>query len=64
MHNYKIIIEPEEYEYSLVEWVAKYPELPYLIGVGDTPKEALNMLEEAKEMYLEVLEEREKKKER
>ena len=38
------------------EWVAEYPDIPGLIGVDDTKMKAINMAEEAKDMYLDYLE--------
>ena len=38
------------------EWAAEYPSLPYLVGGGDTPEEAVKEAEENKKVYIEECE--------
>lgn len=38
------------------EWVAEYPSLPYLVGGGDSPEEAVKEAEENKKVYIEECE--------
>ena len=45
--RYKIVLVPEE-----DGWGALIPELPGCVGGGDTPAEALEMLEDAKRGWL------------
>lgn len=44
-------IKKEVYEDGSIEYVAKAPHLTAVMGVGDTPKEALSELESAIEAY-------------
>ena len=37
------------------EWCATYPDLPNVVGGGDTPEEAIKEAEENKKIYLEYL---------
>jgi len=53
--DYPVIIKPNYYEDSSIEWVASYPDLPGVIGVGDDPEEALKTAEEAKDVFLQYL---------
>lgn len=39
-----------------IEWVAEYPSLPYLVGGGDSPEEAVKEAEENKKVYIEECE--------
>jgi antitoxin HicB len=47
--NYEIRLK----KYTDESWGAIHPELPGTVGGGDTIQEALEMLEEAKELWLE-----------
>lgn len=38
------------------EWAAEYPSLPYLVGGGDSPEEAVKEAEENKKVYIEECE--------
>ena len=38
------------------EWVAEYTSLPYLVGGGDSPEEAVKEAEENKKVYIEECE--------
>ena len=38
------------------EWAAEYPSLPYLVGGGDSPEEAVKEAEENKQVYIEECE--------
>ena len=38
------------------EWMAEYPSLPYLVGGGDIPEEAVKEAEENKKVYIEECE--------
>lgn len=38
------------------EWATEYPSLPYLVGGGDSPEEAVKEAEENKQVYIEECE--------
>lgn len=50
---YRIKLYPLGEENDQIEWVAEIPDLPGCIGCGDTPEEALLMVEDAKRSWLE-----------
>lgn len=49
-----IFVYPIFMENGKTEWAAEYPNLPYLVGGGDTPEEAVKEAEENKKVYIEV----------
>jgi predicted RNase H-like HicB family nuclease len=53
---YDVEIVPEMVGHELV-FVARHPELPGCMSHGSTPEEALEMLDDARELYLEGLRE-------
>lgn len=55
--NYRLIVFKEIYEDGSFEFVAKYPAIDAVMGVGDSYEEAIQEAEEAKEAYLSYLEE-------
>lgn len=48
-----IFVYPIFLKNGKTEWAAEYPSLPYLIGGGDTPEEAVKEAEENKKVYIE-----------
>jgi predicted RNase H-like HicB family nuclease len=55
--NYKYVVFTVE-EDGTVEWVVKYPDLPGVIGSGDTEEEAINEAKGNKDFYLDYLKEK------
>lgn len=51
-----IFVYPIFMESGKTEWVAEYPSLPYLVGGGDSPEEAVKEAEENKKIYIKECE--------
>lgn len=51
-----IFVYPIFMENGKTEWAAEYPSLPYLVGGGDSPEEAVKEAEENKKVYIEECE--------
>ena len=51
-----IFVYPIFMENGKTEWAAEYPRLPYLVGGGDSPEEAVKEAEENKKVYIEECE--------
>lgn len=51
-----IFVYPIFLKNGKTEWVAEYPSLPYLVGGGDSPEEAVKEAEENKKVYIEECE--------
>lgn len=51
-----IFVYPIFLKNGKTEWVAEYPSLPYLVGGGDNPEEAIKEAEENKKVYIEECE--------
>lgn len=51
-----IFVYPIFLENGKTEWAAEYPSLPYLVGGGDSPEEAVKEAEENKKVYIEECE--------
>lgn len=51
-----IFVYPIFLKNGKTEWVAEYPNLPYLVGGGDSPEEAVKEAEENKKVYIEECE--------
>lgn len=56
IQNVNIFVYPIFLENGKTEWVAEYPSLPYLVGGGDSPEEAVKEAEENKKVYIEECE--------
>ncbi|HHY71176.1 MAG TPA: toxin-antitoxin system HicB family antitoxin [Thermoanaerobacterales bacterium] len=51
---YPMVEENDQVEENeQIEWVAEIPDLPGCVGCGDTPEEALAMVEDAKQSWIE-----------
>ncbi len=50
--DYTIKVEKINFEDGSFEWVASFYELPGIIGVGDSPFDALNEANQAKEAFI------------
>lgn len=48
-----IFVYPIFLKNGKTEWAAEYPSLPYLVGGGDSPEEAVKEAEENKKVYIE-----------
>jgi predicted HicB family RNase H-like nuclease len=53
--DYTMKVEKQNYEDGSFEWVASFLEIKGIIGVGDTPSEAVMDAEEAKKAFLHAL---------
>lgn len=53
--NYKYEVSCESLN-DTVQWIVRYPDLPGIIGSGDTEEEALKEAKENKDFYLDYLE--------
>lgn len=51
-----IFVYPIFLKSGKTEWAAEYPSLPYLVGGGDTPEEAVKEAEKNKKVYIEECE--------
>lgn len=51
-----IFVYPIFLKNGKTEWAAEYPSLPYLVGGGDSPEEAVKEAEENKKVYIEECE--------
>ena len=51
-----IFVYPIFLENGKTEWAAEYPSLPYLVGGGDSPEEAVKEAEENKKVYIDECE--------
>lgn len=51
-----IFVYPLFLKNGKTEWAAEYPSLPYLVGGGDSPEEAVKEAEENKQVYIEECE--------
>ena len=51
-----IFVYPIFLKNGKTEWVAEYPSLPYLVGGGNSPEEAVKEAEENKKVYIEECE--------
>lgn len=54
--NCAIFVYPIFLKNGKTEWVAEYPSLPYLVGGGNSPEEAVKEAEENKKVYIEECE--------
>ncbi|MDX9808348.1 MAG: toxin-antitoxin system HicB family antitoxin [Acholeplasma sp.] len=52
--DYTFRLEKEVFDDHTFEWVASFYEIPGIIGVGDSPEEALKEAISAKDAYIEV----------
>jgi predicted RNase H-like HicB family nuclease len=52
---YPVVIHPDVYPDGSMCWVAKHPDLPGCMAHADTVKEAEDLLAEARAVYLEYL---------
>lgn len=59
-HQYRLHVFKETYEDGSFEYVAEYPEIAGVMGVGDSPEEAVKEAESAKNAYLAYLKEMKK----
>lgn len=51
-----IFVYPIFLKNGKTEWVAEYPSLPYLVGGGDSPEEAVKEAKKNKKVYIEECE--------
>lgn len=55
---YSTLVVPDKYTDGSIGYLASHPELPGCMADGSSPEEALQNLNEARELYLRVLVER------
>lgn len=58
---YRVWLYPIDEKSDNPEWAAEIPDLPGCVGGGKTPEEALSMLNDAKEAWLETAKELKRK---
>ena len=53
-NSYRMNVYPVDAETDEMEWVAEIPDLPGCIGCGDTPEQAIEKVQLARDAWLEV----------